>query len=186
VNTQELIRAWMLLDYSPCKYLDRHVIPSNSQPSAIALHHGVRTRHSMDTSMDTSWRDVFTTKSVHDIRQIVYDARQKAASKKSELRSVVRYFCNRGAESRNSHRDLLKTAITVVEMREVLKQVEYEYRGLMSWERETIDEPVSSAERYAKALNQGILVRCGVNFRRERSNCVRDCFCQSMLGYHRT
>jgi len=37
------------------------------------------------------WRHVFQQKPVHDIRQIVYDTRSKAAAKKAELRTVVRY-----------------------------------------------------------------------------------------------
>jgi len=40
---------------------------------------------------EPEWRHVFQQKPVHDIRQIVYDTRSKAASKKSELRTVVRY-----------------------------------------------------------------------------------------------
>jgi hypothetical protein len=39
---------------------------------------------------DPSWREAFTTKSIHEIRQIVYDTRLKAAEKKGELRTVVR------------------------------------------------------------------------------------------------
>ena len=40
--------------------------------------------------MGSEWRDVFVQKSIHEIREIIYDTRTKAAAKKSELRTVVR------------------------------------------------------------------------------------------------
>jgi hypothetical protein len=41
---------------------------------------------------DSQWREVFIQKSLHEIREIVYDTRKKAAAKKSELRKAVKYF----------------------------------------------------------------------------------------------
>jgi len=43
-----------------------------------------------EKEMENEWRDVFIQKSIYDIRTIVYDTRDKATAKKSELRSVVR------------------------------------------------------------------------------------------------
>jgi len=40
---------------------------------------------------ESEWRDVFVQKSLHDIREIIYDTRAKATAKKSELRTAVRY-----------------------------------------------------------------------------------------------
>jgi len=53
----------------------------------------------------------------------------------------------------------LKTAITVVEMRDVLEQVEGEYRGVMEWGKDAIDSQVKSAKLYSKGKSRGILSR---------------------------
>jgi hypothetical protein len=50
--------------------------------------------------MESEWRDVFVQKSIHDIREVVYDTRFKATAKKSELRTVVRY----GIDEDNVHK----------------------------------------------------------------------------------
>ena len=42
--------------------------------------------------MESEWRDVFVQKSINDIREIVYDTRAKATTKKSELQTVVRHI----------------------------------------------------------------------------------------------
>jgi hypothetical protein len=41
--------------------------------------------------METEWRDIFVQKSIHEIREIVYDTRAKAAAKKLELQTAVKY-----------------------------------------------------------------------------------------------
>jgi hypothetical protein len=43
-------------------------------------------------AMDSEWRDLFIQKSIHDIREIIYDTRAKATAKRSELGTAVRYF----------------------------------------------------------------------------------------------
>jgi hypothetical protein len=106
--------------------------------------------------MDLEWRDLFTQKSVHEIREIVYDTRAKATAKRSELRQVVRYFYSLDAPtliSRHSHRELLKTANTVVEMRGLLEEVEIQAKQLMVYDSEVIDIPPKNAERFARNLD---------------------------------
>lgn len=100
--------------------------------------------------MESEWRDVFVQKSIHDIREIVYDTRTKATAKKSELRTVVRYYLWRTWKLtiRHSHRDLLKTAHTVIEMQEVLNDVNTQYRKLMTYSPELISTRVINAEGY--------------------------------------
>jgi hypothetical protein len=57
----------------------------------------------------------------------------------------------------------LKTAITVVEMREVLRNVEGQYNGMRVWGKDVLDSQAKGAERYAKTTSQGIRFHDGTN-----------------------
>lgn len=52
--------------------------------------------------------------------------------------------------SSQSHRDLLKTANTVVDMRDILDDVESKYKRLMTFTPDLIAVQASNAERYQK------------------------------------
>lgn len=68
----------MLIKTQPILSFCHQIHVANSSHSHIAL------------KMDSEWRDLFTQKSIHEIREIVYETRAKATAKKSELRQVVR------------------------------------------------------------------------------------------------
>ena len=54
------------------------------------------------------------------------------------------------ANGRHSHRDLLKTANTVVEMRGILEDVAGQARRLGRYDAGVVEAPAKNAERFAR------------------------------------
>lgn len=102
--------------------------------------------------METEWRDIFVQKPIHEVREIVYDTRAKATAKKLELQTAVKYLLLILVKltCRHSHRDLLKTAYTVLDMREVLESLEAQYGKLMTYSPEIIERQAVNAEHFQR------------------------------------
>lgn len=67
---------------------------------------------------------------------------------------------------RHSHRDLLKTANTVIEMREILDDVDIQYRRLMTYSPEVISTQAINAEGYQKQVTSSAFDD-NIDFRRK-------------------